>query len=413
MSAFKSAILIACLLSVLSASAADTVTGTVRNQTTGKPAEGDDVILLRLGEGMQEEAHAKTDAQGAFTLSISSPKDSHIVRVMHQGVTYDENVLGAAPVQMQVFDSVPKIPGVAGSMGIVQIQSKGEDLNVMEMYAIRNESTPPITQGQQRGYEVSLPENAVLDFAQAKTPKGIWVNIQPVARKGKKGLYDINFPLRPGETLFKIAYHLPYKGPTTFHVRLAYPIQRLAVTLPTSMSFRALRPGTFRPPATVNGLQLEAAVAEPLTGAVPAFEVSGHGVVAAPPPPAPSASAPHVSTPPPQARSSAAAAAAQPETAHDISAGNPWLILGGTVVLLAGGIYVAWQFSRKRFFAAAAAGSGASQPLSVIDMLKDELFQLESDRLRGAISAEEYESTKKALNQTLERALTRTAENQK
>ncbi|HET6844003.1 MAG TPA: hypothetical protein VFK06_20345 [Candidatus Angelobacter sp.] len=413
MSAFKSAILIACLLSVLSAHAADTVTGSVRNQTTGKPAEGDDVILLRLGQGMQEEAHTKTDAQGAFTLSISSPKDVHIVRVMHQGVTYDENVLGAAPLQMQVFDSVPKIPGVAGSMGIVQIQSKGEDLNVMEMYAIRNESTPPVTQGQQRGYEVSLPEDAGVDFVQAKTPKGIWVNIKPVARKGKKGQYSINFPLRPGETLFKIAYHLPNKGPRTFHVRLDYPIQRLAVTLPPSMSFKALRPGTFRTPVTVNGMQLEATVAEPVVGAVPAFEVSGHGVVAAlpSPAPAPTASAPHVSAPPAQARSSATAAAAMPQTAHDISAGNLWLILGATVVLLAGGIYAAWQFSRKRAFAAA--GSAASQPMSMIDMLKDELFQLESDRLRGAISAEEYESTKKALNQTLERSLARTAENQK
>jgi hypothetical protein len=411
MSAFKSAILIACLLSVLSASAADTVTGTVRNQTTGKPVEGDDVLLLRLGQGMQEEAHTKTDAQGAFTLSVSSPRDEHIVRVTHQGVTYDENVLGAAPLQMQVFDSVPKIPGLAGSMGIVQIQSKGNDLNVMEMYAIRNESTPPITQGQQRGYEASLPEDAGIDFVQAKTPKGIWVNIQPVARKGKKGQYSINFPLRPGETLFKIAYHLPNKGPRTFHVRLDYPVQRLAVTLPPSMSFKALRPGTFRTPVTVNGMQLEAAVAEPVVGAVPAFEVSGHGVVAALPSPAPTVSAPHVSPPSSQQpRSSATAAAAMPETARDMSAGALWLILGGTVVLLAAGVLIARQFSRKRAFEGAAAGAASIQQLSMIDMIKDELFQLETDRLRNAISAEEYETTKKALNQTMERALARTAE---
>ncbi|HLY99807.1 MAG TPA: hypothetical protein VKT33_12175 [Candidatus Angelobacter sp.] len=412
MPAFKSIILIACLLSVLSASAADTVTGTVRNQTTGKPAEGDDVILLRLSQGMQEEAHTKTDAQGAFTLSLSSPKDAHVVRVMHQGITYDENVLGAAPLQMQVFDAVPKIPGVAGSMGIVQIQSKGKDLDVMEMYDIRNESTPPVTQGQERGYEVSLPEDAGIDFAQAKSPKGIWVNVQPVARKGKKGQYSINFPLRPGDTLFRIAYHLPNKGPRTFHVRLDYPVQRLAITLPPSMSFKALRPGTFRSPVTVNGMQLEAAVAEPVIGAVPAFEVAGHGVVAALPPPAPAVSAPHAPAPTSQVRAAAPAAAAMPETARNTPAGTLWIILAGTVVLLAAGIYIAWRFSRKRVFAGAAAGAGV-QPLSMIDMLKDELFQLESDRLRGSISPEEYEATKKALNQTLERALARTAESQK
>src|SRR5260370_15487994 len=61
-----------CAASAMStASAAGTmaITGTVHNQTTFKPSLGDDVILLRLGNGMEEETRTKTDAQGGFTLT--------------------------------------------------------------------------------------------------------------------------------------------------------------------------------------------------------------------------------------------------------------------------------------------------------------------------------------------------------
>ncbi len=42
--------------------AADTITGVARNQTRGRLAAADEVILLRLDEGMQEDARTKTDA---------------------------------------------------------------------------------------------------------------------------------------------------------------------------------------------------------------------------------------------------------------------------------------------------------------------------------------------------------------
>src|SRR5215469_12385702 len=38
---------------------AQTLAGTVKNATTGKPAAGDDVILLSLGQGMEEAGRTK------------------------------------------------------------------------------------------------------------------------------------------------------------------------------------------------------------------------------------------------------------------------------------------------------------------------------------------------------------------
>jgi hypothetical protein len=41
------------------------------------------------------------------------------------------------------------------------------------------------------------------------------------------------------------------------------------------------------------------------------------------------------------------------------------------------------------------------------EVLKEELFRLESDRLHGTISGEEYDSAKQALEGTIKRALAR------
>ena len=55
----------ACV-AVASAATAGTVTGTVRNGTTDKPAANVDVILIQLQGGMKPVANIKTDAQGHF-----------------------------------------------------------------------------------------------------------------------------------------------------------------------------------------------------------------------------------------------------------------------------------------------------------------------------------------------------------
>jgi hypothetical protein len=43
-------------------------------------------------------------------------------------------------------------------------------------------------------------------------------------------------------------------------------------------------------------------------------------------------------------------------------------------------------------------------PTSLMDALKDELFRLETDRLSGAISREEYDAAKRVLEGTVQRA---------
>lgn len=382
---------------------ADSITGMVHDRTTGKPAAGDEVVLLRLGEGMQEQSRTNTDAQGGFVLEGTEGSAEYIVRVLHQRVNYDQPATGrTSQLQIEVYDAVDKIPGLSGKMGIVQTESDGRFLKLTEMYAIDNASQPPVTQASPRNLTISLPPKATLDWAQVKGPGGIWTKAPLAEAKDGKFSYTIDFPLRPGETLFKFSYHLPYQGPTSFHLKVEYPIQKFAVVHPSSMSFKAARPNTFANPGLAGGMELEQVLAEPVTGQIPAFTIAGQGVA----PPVTSAgkeprsggqSLPALPTPQTPALTARISAPTPPASSSDTK--QIGLMAGGLAGILAAGIAV-WLLTRKRRLPAS-----PKQPQ--LEALKDELFQLESDRLHGSISAEEYASSKDALNAGIQRALAR------
>lgn len=74
--------------------------------------------------------------------------------------------------------------------------------------------------------------------------------------------------------------------------------------------------------------------------------------------------------------------------------------VGGFLVLGAGGF---WLWRGERLFVKA----GTVELASSSEVLKEELFRLEIDRLHGTISGEEYDSARQALEGTIKRALAR------
>jgi Carboxypeptidase regulatory-like domain len=84
----ESRFLILCISLMLSASlSAQTLAGSVNNGTTGKPAAGDSVVLITLGQGMGDGVRTRTDANGDFSFRLPD-SGPHLIRVIHQGVTY-------------------------------------------------------------------------------------------------------------------------------------------------------------------------------------------------------------------------------------------------------------------------------------------------------------------------------------
>jgi LPXTG-motif cell wall-anchored protein len=345
-SGIKSALLFMCCSCALSAYSADDIQGTVRNQTSGKAAAGDEVILLRLQNGMEEEAKTRVDAAGAFSLPLSGPDVPHVVRVVHQGVNYDQTVSGKGPLSIAVFDAVPHIRGLQGTLGIAQVESDGETLKVTEMYSIANDSVPPVTQSGPRNFEISIAPKATLDSLMVKKAgSGIWVNFAAVPLKGQPGRYAVDFPIRPGDTLFKFIYHLPYSKPTRLQVKLPYPIRNFAVMHPPSMSFKPSSAAAFTSPGTAQGLRVEQAVGKPMVREVAAFEISGIGL-------APSTQLARASS---AMSSPAGVNPMKPETPAAVTLPavpgrqeNPmWILLSGIAALLTALVYVIWR-KRKR-----------------------------------------------------------------
>jgi hypothetical protein len=396
-SGIKSTLLLFWVYYALFASASDAIHGSVRNLTTGHPAVGDEVVLLRLAEGMEAEASTYTDADGAFTLPLATSGAQYVVRVIHRGVNYDQNLSGSAQLEISVFDAVTRVPGLRGNLGIVKVESVDEMLKVTEMYSISNASSPAVTQTGLRNFEFSLAQGAKLDSFQARKAGGVWVNPTPVPVKGKQGDWAVDFPLRPGETLFKFIYRLPYDGLATLHVKLAYPIENLAVVHPPAMNFRALRANSFTSPGLVQGMKLEQAVAKPVVREIPAFEISGVSVAST----AQAESAPEaLLSLPASIDSNPAKPAPAPTSTAKASQSQAWLVLAGIVAVLLSGV-AGWWSSKKSI---AVLGMKAE---SVIDSLKQALDQLEVEKKRGEISAEQYDSTRQALDMSLKRAVAR------
>jgi hypothetical protein len=269
------------LLSSAAIGAASTISGVVRNQSRGEPAVGDEVILIRLDQGMlnQEvnvEAQTRTTAQGAFLLNVQHPDQAYLVRIIHQNVNYDQAVSVGNEITITVFDALPHVPELSGTIEILRAGVKGHSLHVSDMYEIRNASKPPTTQAGERTFEVYLPASAKVDSVLAAGPGRIGVMITAIPVPGEPGHYSVNFPLRPGATKFAFNYDLPYDGHAAFQTRHIYPLQQFAVMIPPTMKFSSHSPDFQTLETGGNDYQVHA-VSPLIAGEGPGFSISGTG----------------------------------------------------------------------------------------------------------------------------------------
>ncbi len=277
---YAGAVLLLCL-SVSAPASAGALQGTVKNGTTGKPAAGNQVLLLSLKNGMRVSGRGTTDASGRFNISVAGTQtDPWLVRVVHHGVPYDKMAPpGVNLGELQVYDVAQQLDGVAAVLGVQRFQTEGETLQVVEQIIVRNDSQPPHTLMTGRPFRMQLSPDAQVESGIVQAAGGQQLTSKPTPGE-QKGQYDFAFsPLRPGETRFAVLYRLPYRGEAIIEPNVLYPLTQFAVVLPKSMMFEAKTPGVFQPMPRKTGtnVQLTAAVkpGQPL-----AFRVSGNGTLA-------------------------------------------------------------------------------------------------------------------------------------
>jgi hypothetical protein len=214
------------------ASLAASLGGTVTNKTTGKPAAGEDVVLINLQNGMQEAGHTKTDSHGNFT--FDTPDGPHLIRVDHQKASYFRPAPpGTQSVAIDIYDVAEKVKIEAW---VARVEADNQGLHVTHNYFVQNDSQPARTQFSDHSFEMYLPTDAQIEGSAAQSPGGMAVTSAPVPM-GDPGHYAFIFAIRPGETRFQVTYRIPYSGNYTFKPRISLPADNVAVLLPLAMKF--------------------------------------------------------------------------------------------------------------------------------------------------------------------------------
>jgi hypothetical protein len=407
------------LLLVGSMAQASTITGTVTDKTTGKPAAGDVVVLVNPMAGMSEEGQATTDARGHFSL-LKKGDGPALLRATHQGADYFIAApQGAGPADIPVYDVAAKVNGVGIDEDVIGIvETTGGQLRIVERYAVHNSSAPPKTQWTAKSFEVVLPDGAVVEGVSGQRPGGLPTTVK-LDPDGAKGHYSFNFPIEPdaGEkgTLFQIEYTLPYSGKFTFHPQLSIPAKTVWVMMPKSMSFAAGAGSVFvsapQDPAfatyvcknAVPGKALEFTVSG--NGSLPRDDQSGQGQQAGSGMAGQGGDASDSSNPGTQP----GGGIGTPINTPDPLSKYKWWILGGLALLMvmAAGFLLRKPAPEAMVNVGSAQSSAApgDKSAALLNVLKEELFALESEKIAGTLPTDEYEKVKAALETVLRRAL--------
>jgi hypothetical protein len=415
------------LLSALAQAA--TVTGTVTDKTTNKPAAGDPIVLVDVQAGMGEVAKATTDSKGHYAL-VEPGSGPYLVRVTHQGAGYFIAAPdGPTPADITVYDVAPKVQGVFIEADVMELETANDQLKVTERFFVHNTSTPPTTQWSAKSFQIILPADAVIDGVGGQRPNGLPTSIK-MDPDGPKGHFAFNFPIQPDDgdkdTLFQLAYHLPYaSGKFNFKTQVTLPADNVAVLLPKSMSFTPTSGDAFKnvpEDPSVQTFVLKNAT----PGKAVEFTVSGTGSIPREQQNAAAGQQPGMGggAAGGDASSAAPGPSSTPGGGIGVPIGTPdpltkykWWILGaiGLVFAAAAAYFLRKPAGAETVLAPPAGGavpypafsSPAAKNSQLLNALKEEMFALESEKINGTLDPEEYAQVKAALEIVLKRALNR------
>ncbi len=424
----KSASLAAIFSLALATAAAQTLSGTVTNGTTGKPAAGDEVIIINLANGMDVGGSTKADSNGKFSFKITVP-GPHLIRAVHQGVNYHQMAPpGVNTADVQVYDVATKVSDLSVTADVLRFQADSGTMQGVRLFVVSNTSSPAKTQMNDHNFEFYLPAGAKIEQLQARAPNGQPISADAVPQ-ADKSRYAINFPLRPGETQFQVEFTLPYSGEIKIDPKPLYPAAHLVIVLPKTMQFTAANASSFQSMQDPRQGDSQVEVAQQIKPGQPlGFTLKGNGVITESPGETASGAAQQEQAQPQGRDNRPGGGLGAPIDAPDALQQYRWPILVGFALLLAiGGWIVTKRQTSPSGGTASASAAVPSSPAAtsrpappsaapsvppakssmLLEALKEELFQLEVERKQGKITPADYEKAKAALDQTLERALKR------
>jgi len=418
-----------------SACFAGTVTGTVTNGTTRKPASGVDVILIDLQGTMQPVAQTKTDLNGHYELNHPALGNGPmLIRAVYRGVNYHEPATpGKTTVDIEVFEPSEKSNALSVTARAIVLEPGDTSLVVDEEYLISNKTQPPVAFYKPGGsFEFSLPADAQLGDVAVVGTSGMPVKQTPLS-KGN-GVGAIDYPFRPGDSSVRLSYRVPYPDShTSLKFSSRYPISRVAIFAPPAVEVSGSGFAAAGQQQGFNVFMKESVAAN----TVEAVSIAGTG-----PMPQPQADATNdgagdgTQNPSVNSRAESAAPVASVTTLPARLDSVRWYVVGGLTALFALGLLYIWRQPQVGFApsptetavrvpptaeakptrvtssvashetAPPSSSNGAAASLDravrgSLDELKDVLLRLELRREAGTISETEYASERDRIQQVL------------
>ena len=227
-----------------------TIMGQVRNITTRKPQEGQDVVLISyMGDRKEERHFAKSDSLGVFSFSSLRWDRSYEIMLFHQGVQYVSGKMVFLPgkdeitLDLPVYDTTSSDENISlRSLNlIVYPDNGGASVNVTSLYVFENSGDTVFT-GEQAGSDTTTLVFSIPEEAEDVTYSDS-VNPEATERKGEK-LYS-KLPFLPGMKRIALGYSLPLSQiGEKFSIGFDYEVGDLAVFVrKTELGIRVKQPG--------------------------------------------------------------------------------------------------------------------------------------------------------------------------
>jgi len=253
--ALRALVLIGAALSLAFPASAGTLTGTVRNGTTGKPVPHQSVVLLSPMAGMQEITAVNTDSQGRFQFNAPEiGQQPLLIRVPYEKVNYHQAATPASnTVDVTVYEATAPAGAVHVTTRTIIFQPNGPRLLVGEEFVVSNNTNPPATYANVKGtFQFAVPDGAQLGQVNVTAPGGL--PTQQGTIDVAKNRFAIDYALKPGDTNIRVAYDLPYEGDRASVSPVSVePVARVMIAAPVGVQISS---DGFSPAGTEQGFTL-------------------------------------------------------------------------------------------------------------------------------------------------------------
>jgi hypothetical protein len=201
------------------------VDGTVVNRTTEKPQPGVSITLVKPGtQGMRTLGTAVSDASGRFRFENDQPGGGpQLLQASYKGVNYNKLMTPNVPtsgVELDVYEATKSPSVVRIAQRMLLLEPSLSRINVNETVIVQNGGSTTFSNDTLGAIRFYLPPAANGQVRiSARGPQGMPLP-RPAEKTEQNDIFKVQFPVKPGETEFQIAYVLPVGSPFTFQGRV-------------------------------------------------------------------------------------------------------------------------------------------------------------------------------------------------